>query len=538
MIRMMMFSSVLVAVVVAVPSNSVADEPLRAPDVPVLMDAKLFGDQENLNAIGNAGVINNYWEEGPCPNENGGYDECDALRFGLAKYNREDCSPGVDMLEVPDEDGGGDVESVLVPPESNQIDYCRNPNRRHLADGLEQLGEKMFPDGEDAADSTKAEWFERPNLNLTILEDEPAPENAGQTVGALEEACALFEGVPGEVPSMPTWVITVDDESLDFAGMLAAAGGTGTCCDTQANGSSCDPVGDAMDVCEHIGIEPRSDVRDGIDRGRYQCQETDEETWQSGAIHADGGQKHWRCILDASHENCAGAAHTTTDLFGRFSCIRQAPRDAYGGDFAFEMWDEDEQAYVTLPESSYEYIDDQEMLIALNDTYCQGADIRIDPCPDAGANCQYHVDGQPAPGRCGVGVYECPADYQQECRQLFSPMPEVCDGLDNSCDGMRDNIASTWRKWNKGESDGDLTDCAADEFSGGFCFDDGELSIEDVPGYPEEVYESAACFEESVCSCPEGSSAQYVGVGDSEEEEFSDYIRSWNRDAGCYCTTQ
>ena len=64
------------------------------------------------------------------------------------------------------------------------------------------------------------------------------------------------------------------------------------------------------------------------------------------------------------------------------------------------------------------------------------------------------------------------------------------------------------------------------------CFEDGEETLGDVPG---EIHEGLACYEQDACVCDPGSSAEHVGTGDTEAEEFYDYIQNWDPDAGCRC---
>ena len=56
-------------------------------------------------------------------------------------------------------------------------------------------------------------------------------------------------------------------------------------------------------------------------------------------------------------------------------------------------------------------------------------------CPGAGAACM--VPG--LLGVCAQGVAQCAGMNSTMCRQVHQPSPEVCDGLDNDCDGVVDD---------------------------------------------------------------------------------------------------
>lgn len=150
---------------------------------------------------------------------------------------------------------------------------------------------------------------------------------------------------------------------------------------------------------------------------------------------------------------------------------------------------------------------------------------------DAGEDAESRCDAIPARIGCEPGGSTPMCDEEEGQR----PMPEVCDGLDNSCDGQVSNISETWDKWLAGEPDGSPDDCD----DGEFCFEEGEIEIEEVPGYPDDVQEGAACFGDDACSCVGEIDADHVGSGDSEEEEFFDYIRNFDEnvepDQGCQC---
>lgn len=62
---------------------------------------------------------------------------------------------------------------------------------------------------------------------------------------------------------------------------------------------------------------------------------------------------------------------------------------------------------------------------------CDGAGTCV-PC-NAGASC-----GTGRPGVCSVGTFDC-SSGGPVCVATTGPQPELCDGLDNDCDGVVDN---------------------------------------------------------------------------------------------------
>jgi MYXO-CTERM domain-containing protein len=61
-------------------------------------------------------------------------------------------------------------------------------------------------------------------------------------------------------------------------------------------------------------------------------------------------------------------------------------------------------------------------------------------CNGGGAACMTTL-----PGVCKDGLQECVAGGQLMCKPVIKPSPEVCDGLDNDCNGMTDDKATCER---------------------------------------------------------------------------------------------
>ncbi|MFP4597493.1 MAG: vWA domain-containing protein [Persicimonas sp.] len=83
-----------------------------------------------------------------------------------------------------------------------------------------------------------------------------------------------------------------------------------------------------------------------------------------------------------------------------------------------------------------------------------------------------------------------------ESCEPLDPMPEVCNGLDDDCDGTIDNLRGTWT---------DVKDENNQPYS-----------------LPQE-YKGATCNGRDVCSCPDGPD-------DIEGDDFTSYIEGWAND--------
>lgn len=127
--------------------------------------------------------------------------------------------------------------------------------------------------------------------------------------------------------------------------------------------------------------------------------------------------------------------------------------------------------------------------------------------------------------RCEVGEVVCPEEaLEPVCEQRYQPMPEICDGMDNSCDGRVDNIEVSWADWYEAQDWDDWVQ-GRDSGSGSQSWPVGMELPNDLRG--------GTCGLSDICACPNGSAAVHSGEGDSIEEEFEDYLES--RDTSCSC---
>jgi subtilisin-like proprotein convertase family protein len=140
----------------------------------------------------------------------------------------------------------------------------------------------------------------------------------------------------------------------------------------------------------------------------------------------------------------------------------------------------------------------------VDDVEWDGGRCHVDHGPTANANV---VDNaiRKERNRCNVGYFICGVNGP-ECLPL-DPMPEVCNGIDDDCDGRIDIFTSSWN---------DVTDSNGDPYTL-------------PPGL-----EAAACYERNVCSCPGNQK------DDIEGTDFDSYVQGWANgsdpaDPACVC---
>ncbi|MFU8805141.1 MAG: hypothetical protein ACNA8W_15105, partial [Bradymonadaceae bacterium] len=440
--------------------------PFQAPNATFLIDGGIFSDGQSNN-IGPAAiqVLDEFWILGACPSESDpdDYSRCDELRLGLTLYADATCTSSSEIYSAPGEDGGGLVKGALRTIQ-NDGRYCADLSFRPLDDALWNHWAASFPGGAWADESVKDRWYDRAHLALAIIYDMPQTSDYiddQRVKESLRAACVLHEGDQANgVPSMPTWVMLARQfhhEAVPFAKLLAAAGGTGTCCLAES-GESCDPHQTPLDVCAHLAEVDEGGVRDGLRSGRYICA-GGEEVYSTGAMDfanasTDSGTlPQIRCHLvgDSQGDNCNHSRRQPTNILGIMACVRQLPRGVSGDEAEIHYCPYDSLNCEVLTEDNggIEFLDDEKTLFMITGIDESGrdrcktmtgrmAEIDIFTCQSHGEPCE--VPGKY--GRCRLGEIVCQG-AREVCQPLYGPMPEICNGLDNDCDGFIDNLSST-----------------------------------------------------------------------------------------------
>ncbi|MFB6263999.1 MAG: hypothetical protein ABEL76_10310 [Bradymonadaceae bacterium] len=112
-------------------------------------------------------------------------------------------------------------------------------------------------------------------------------------------------------------------------------------------------------------------------------------------------------------------------------------------------------------------------------------------------------------GRCAVGR-EVGTDGGTTCQAALRALPEICNGLDDDCDGKVDNIKESWERGNP---------------------ETGEAW--DVKSNDSEA-QTLTCNMSTSCRCgPEDADARHRGVGDSTRAEFDRMLERTQSDCDC-----
>ena len=384
-------------------------------------------------------------------------------------------------------------------------------------------------------ESQTLQMLERPVAGVLITDGEPTGGITPRE-DAIKAACKM------RADGKPLYVIgfsAMTDEQ--FNNKMAAAGGTG-CCGPDAS-KGC-PLGVGVDPCETryvnastcfgslqansgdefknalLGISQEVACTFALDSAGYPG------IWlaeQAGAIRviADGAvpgesipyrsnerEEGWyfpnqqRDRVALSDEYCSRVqSGQITSVTTQFACMCEQVVGETCGSAGVEA---------DCGQGAWACEEGNDRCEILSDEQCE------DHCAGVMVGARCHVDNHPVnpngdtdwlgeANRCKIGVIVC-TENGPICSQLFQPMPELCNGLDDDCDGVKDNIVMSWNK---------------SAFSG------IRLMSGDV----------SACFVRDICVCPNGS-GKHAGVGDASgqvtwEQELGAHLAGWQPVCNC-----
>ncbi len=479
-----------------------ASEPAPAPDVMITLDGALVTNSSSNFGPAIKQVIGDYNDDGPCEESND-WATCDRLRFGLSIHAGPQCtdSDPVAVFYDPGEDVGiDDIKPRLngIPSEGNSSSgtYCgyvpsgnsgwfRNHDTAQTA-----VWEYTFPGTTSASEAQLDQYWERPNLQIFVTDGFPQTDDGDdddRVINTLAQVCQMHAG-PAGLPSMPTWVFVermdTDPEVL-YGDMVAAAGGTGECQERQGM------TWVDIDVCDHINETSVSEstLRNGIQSGKYRCSEG-AETFQTGALdyelsNGNVGTPFIRCHLTGG----CNRTQPDTDLLGILACVRQIPRGFTSDDVNLCRETSSGEMCETLADADVEWIDDNNTLFVIPDTddcdaYAVSTCIEDVPCSTG------------LEGRCAIGHTDC-STGTEVCVSDYEGYPEICNGLDDDCDGEVDNMKDSWDK---------------SDYSS-YSLPDDHVGLD--------------CNRIDVCMCPDGATDTHDGGS------YDDFLDSWS--GVCQC---
>ncbi len=191
-----------------------------------------------------------------------------------------------------------------------------------------------------------------------------------------------------------------------------------------------------------------------------------------------------QALVDDGTSDCT-AGQGVCQQTGSFQCTGGPNGDGQGGTLACSVSGDPSQA---------------------TDEVCDGKD---DNCngvvDDIGSGVYCHVDAgldanaiASETNRCKIGIASCGSDGTLDCQPL-SPMPEVCNGIDDDCDGHVDNL-STSRDYLSSEG----------------------MSYPTLESHGAQ-FAGASCYDRDLCMCTNGHDT-------IEGADFASYLDAWAKD--------
>lgn len=379
---------------------------------------------------------------GSCPMD--GLPGCDPVRFGLGYFSTR----GVLSIE-PDDGTAGPIVTSL---------NSTNPSggtQTHTAVDVVVSSARLNDDSRS---------------NAAVLVTDGAPDLANTARTAVRSICNVRNR---GVARVSTYVVGFGPGSNQAVnGFMAAAGGTGQCCVGAAY--PCDAAHE-VDPCDLNAAQLNSAVRDtGADdstyiASQYSC---------GGSLEATNGEAFKAALLDIADEvACTFPLDIPPDypndsadpdpdatlveighaLYGVVRAPYCAPGDTncgLGGNLqALGIPASEASAFA---DEGWYFADPTRRSVRLTEGLCgqiQSRDVEkiytqvACVCRLTGESCTYTIDGftneQLENMRCSAGLYVC-VNGQDVCEPQFGRMPEICNGIDDDCDGFTDNMAKSW----------------------------------------------------------------------------------------------
>ncbi len=388
-------------------------------------------------------VANSIYTPGPCTSASD--PNCDSIRLGLGFFGGSSAS----LQEACGEDTTPAIKGHL-PPGTGSI----TPTQKAM---------ELLNTTPSLNDNT------RPNLAVIITDGEPTgstnqngPVDLAVARAAFTNACTVANRA-----NNPVTIYMVGFGSGSFPAInsaMAAAGNTGHCCGGGV-AAPCDPA-DQVDVCA-LGAAALIQTNTTLQPG-YSCTGSFEATGSDIkdallTVFAGAG-----CVfpLDIPPGYPTAGANPDPDatevtiyhVLGGPISVPPANRGDVLRDDLVNNWGVSSAVADTYIDEGWEFTNADRKFIRLTPNLCN--DILNDDvtkvttevacaCPLAGQPCTINpgtfTPSQLAVMRCSGGIYEC-SGSTDICVPSAGAMPEICNGLDDDCDGSVDNMAESWAK--------------------------------------------------------------------------------------------
>lgn len=389
-------------------------------------------------------------------------------------------------------------------------------------------------------DENKLKDANTPNIGIMVTDGVP---NTGSTLpNSLKLTCQIRKRTPAPIATYVLGFGSGNAENVNS--LVAAAGGTGQCC--LGNGCTMGDPSTALDPCDYSTDDTA--ITNLASAVRYNGTFNGHKVQCDGNIPAADGEalkarllelfENLQCtfpltLLPDMESASSNPEGTRVGIYltsaGDVVKVPHVDNPAAQAEFVAQLTAKGVPNAASFANEGWKFSNAGRTSIDLSPGLCdeiQNQTItRVDTqvceaCEQTGEACQVPcepgVDAHCGEdgflfGRCGLGEYIC-IHGQDVCAQTRNPMPEICNGIDDSCDGLVDNLSDNNTDWS--EPQWSLTE----NFSGEFA--------------------ALACHNVDICGC-EGGNPDSINGSDGATE-FFDHLNGQKsiQDTGaanCYC---